>query len=165
MYRTRSILKRKLRVRYPAGRGSIVLRTELDWQRDLEPESTSEDGSTFTFALEAAKPFLYFKACLRAKGFHWSAGPNMLVLMTSQGTRDVYPFFHEPDSGFFTETIEVASISTGGTQAVRVYLPPGYRENELKRFPALYMQDGRNLFFPRRRFSARTGRWTGRSSC
>ena len=31
---------------------------------------------------------------------------------------------------------------------VRVFLPPGYDENALQRFPVLYMQDGQNLFFP-----------------
>ena len=34
MYRTETLLRRQIRVRYPAGRGRIVLRTELDWERD-----------------------------------------------------------------------------------------------------------------------------------
>ena len=36
-YRTESLLRRTLRVRYPAGAGRVVLRTELDWEHDLEP--------------------------------------------------------------------------------------------------------------------------------
>src|SRR5262249_37055433 len=34
----------------------------------------------------------------------------------------------------------------------RVYLPPGYGENTLRRYPVAYMQDGRNLFFPEESF-------------
>ena len=80
--RTETLLRRKLRVRYPAGRGRIVLRTELDWDRDIEPVAVSDDGETSTFALEAQAPFLYFKPCLRmpdGAGVRWSVGANLLV--------------------------------------------------------------------------------------
>ena len=60
MYQTETLLRRKLRVRYPAGRGHMVLRTELDWDRDLAPVAVSDGGESSTFALEARKPFLYF---------------------------------------------------------------------------------------------------------
>src|SRR5512140_3055841 len=117
MYRTLSTLRRKLRIRYPMMAGRVVLRTELDWNTDLEAESVTDDGMTYTFALEAAKPFLYFKPCLRrGEKLHWSVGANMLVLMTSPGTRDVYPFFEEPDSGAFTEALEVRSDVLHRTQ-------------------------------------------------
>jgi predicted alpha/beta superfamily hydrolase len=39
-----------------------------------------------------------------------------------------------------------------------VYLPPGYHQNPLRRFPVLYMQDGKNLFFPEEAFEGRE--WT-----
>lgn len=156
MYRTQTLLRRELRVRHPAGRGRIVLRTEIDWDRDLEPVSVSDDGETTTFALEARKPFLYFKPCLRAGGHaRWAVGPNMLVLMTTEGVRDVFPYFEGPDSGSFTEVLERDSAILGRTHLVRVYLPPGYHENPLRRFPVLYMQDGRNLFFPEEAFLGR----------
>ena len=61
---------RTLRVAYPAGRGRIVLRTEPDWDWNLEPVQVSEDGTTSTFALEADQPFLYFKPCLVESGTH-----------------------------------------------------------------------------------------------
>src|SRR5262249_52344451 len=60
MYRTEGLLRRHLGVRYPAGQGRMVLRTELDWDDDVEALSVSDDGETSTFALEAQKPFLYF---------------------------------------------------------------------------------------------------------
>jgi len=33
MYKTETLLRRQLRVRYPAGRGQMALRTEMDWDR------------------------------------------------------------------------------------------------------------------------------------
>ena len=53
LYRTERSLARTLRVAYPAGRGRIVLRTEQDWERDIEPVVVSGDGTQSTFALEA----------------------------------------------------------------------------------------------------------------
>ena len=35
---------------------------------------------------------------------------------------------------------------------LRGYLPPGYEENTLARYPFAYMQDGQNLFFPHEAF-------------
>jgi hypothetical protein len=47
LYRTDQVLHRQLRVRYPLPGGRIVLRTELDWDRDLEAATVSDDGTTF----------------------------------------------------------------------------------------------------------------------
>jgi predicted alpha/beta superfamily hydrolase len=157
MYQTETLLRRRLRVRYPAGRGRVVLRTELDWDRDLEPIRVSDDGETSTFALEARKPFLYFKPCLRTPdgGVLWSVGPNMLVLMTTRGTREVFPYFEGSAAGSFSEVLELDSTILGRKHRLRVYLPPGYRENPLRLYPVLYMQDGKNLFFPEEAFGGR----------
>lgn len=40
----------------------------------------------------------------------------------------------------------------GNERGLIVYLPPGYRENETRRYPVLYMQDGQNLFDGRTSF-------------
>ena len=54
----------------------------------------SADGTTFTFELEAKRPFLYFKPCWKVGDeTRWAVGGNGLVLMTGQATRDVYPYF------------------------------------------------------------------------
>ena len=150
MYQTQTVLRRQLRVRYPPGQGRMVLRTDLDWDRDVEPVAVSDDGETTTFALEARRPFLYFKPCLRTENgdARWSMGPNMLVLMTSEGVRDVFPCFDGSKSGTFSPVLERDSTILGRKHLARVYLPPGYHENPLRRFPVLYMQDGKNLFFP-----------------
>ena len=38
------------------------------------------------------------------------------------------------------------------------FLPPGYRENHLERYPVLYMHDGKNLFLPEEAFLGREWR-------
>ena len=154
LYRTETALRRELRVRYPIPEGRIVLRTDLDWDRDVEAASVSDDGTTFTFALEAKKPFLYFKPCWRlGDDLRWAAGANGLVLMTAQGARDVYPYFFGSENGSFSPLIELGSPILGRRHLVRAYVPPGYHENSLKKYPVLFMQDGKNLFFPDEAFA------------
>jgi predicted alpha/beta superfamily hydrolase len=150
-------LTRTLRVHYPAGRGRIVLRTDLDWERDLEPREVGADGATSTFELRSARPFVYFKPCLRTAdgGLRWAVGPNHLVLMTTEACGDVYPQFDGAGSGSLTEVLEFGSEILGRPHQLRIYLPPGYGENELRRYPVFYMQDGRNLFFPDEAFQGR----------
>jgi predicted alpha/beta superfamily hydrolase len=134
----------------------MVLRTEQDWDRDVEPLSVSEAGSVSTFALEADQPFLYFKPCLvEGDATHWAVGPNKLVVMTENDTRLVYPHFFGADVGRFSPLVEIPSRVLGRDHKVRGYLPPGYDENTLSRFPVVYMQDGQNLFFPDEAFMGR----------
>jgi predicted alpha/beta superfamily hydrolase len=154
LYKTNTVLTRSLRVRYPVMDGRIVLRTDEDWNRDLEPAEVSENGTCFTFHLEAKRPFLYFKPCLRiGQDVQWAVGSNGLVLMTNSGTRDVYPFFWAAESGTFSPLIEFDSAILGRKHALRAYVPPGYAENTLKKYPVLFMQDGKNLFFPDEAFA------------
>jgi len=149
LYRTDTTLERTLRIGYPAGQGDIVLRTELDWETDIPPLSVSEDGQTHTFRLQANQPFLYFKPVLIQSGIaHWAVGANKLVLMAEADTRVVYPYFLSPEQGRFSPLIEFPSAILGRSHQLRVYLPPGYDENTLTRFPVGFMQDGQNLFFP-----------------
>ncbi|MCA1949050.1 MAG: hypothetical protein LDL24_00630 [Treponema sp.] len=47
------------------------------------------------------------------------------------------------------ETFEISIPQLGGRKrTVRVLLPPGYGEEQERRYPVLYMQDGHNLFSP-----------------
>jgi enterochelin esterase-like enzyme len=158
LYRTRQLLERDLRVRYPVAEGRLVLRTDLDWDADLEATSVSDDGTAYTFHLQARRPFLYFKPCLRVGDeTRWASGSNSLVLMTSPGSKDVYPFFGS-EKGAFSDLVELDSAILGRRHALRAYVPPGYHENTLKKYPVLYMQDGKNLFFPDEAFLGRE--WT-----
>jgi predicted alpha/beta superfamily hydrolase len=153
LYRTERTLSRTLRVAYPPGRGRMLLRTEQDWERSLEPVAVSADGSVSTFELAADQPFLYFKPCLVESGAtHWAVGPNKLLLMTEQDVRVSYPYFFSPDVGRFSPLVELESTLLGRDHKIRGYLPPGYDENTLSRFPVAYMQDGQNLFFPEEAF-------------
>src|SRR5262245_12238912 len=144
MYQTATVLRRELRVRYPKGEGRMVLRSELDWDADLEPTTVSDDGETSVFMLESKQPFLYFKPCLRDAGeFRRAVVPAMLVLMTSEGASDVYPYFDGSESGTFSALLDRPSEILGREHRVRVYLPPGYHQNPLRRYPIVYMQDGK----------------------
>ena len=85
IYKTERALTRTIRVAYPPGRGRMVLRTEKDWDGNLEPVAVSDDGAVSTFELEADQPFLYFKPCLVEGGStHWALGPNKLAIMTDR---------------------------------------------------------------------------------
>jgi predicted alpha/beta superfamily hydrolase len=75
--------------------------------------------------------------------------------MTSEGTSEVFPYFDGSEKGSFSDLIERDSSILGRTHKVRVYLPPGYAQNPLRRYPVLYMQDGKNLFFPEEAFQGR----------
>ncbi len=151
--KTRTRFRRTLRVVYPLVEGRIFLRTEQDWTRDIEPAEAPDEGHTFTFTVESEKPFLYFKPVLRSgDGLSWTPGVNRLVLMTEPDSRPVYPHFASAGGGRFAPPIEFDSTRLGRAHRILVYLPPGYDENGLKRYPVLYMQDGQNLFFPEEAF-------------
>ena len=145
--------KRKFRVCYPPGTGTLVIRTELDWERDVHPSALSSDGSTATFEIEAQQPFVHFKPCLIKNGsLHWAVGTNNLLIMAGDDDRVVYPFFFSDARGRFSPLVEVESAILDRHHRLRVYLPPGYEENTLARYPFAYMQDGQNLFFPHEAF-------------
>jgi hypothetical protein len=117
-------LKRTLRVCYPAGKGELVLRTELDWQRDIQPIAASEDGNITTFEIEARQPFVYFKPCLiQDDEFHWATGTNDLLVM-GEDDACVYPYFFSDGRGNFSPLIEIPSGILGRDHRLRVYLPP-----------------------------------------
>jgi predicted alpha/beta superfamily hydrolase len=131
----------------------VVVRTELDWESDIHPVDTSADGNTVTFEIASPKPFLHFKTCLIANGhLHWAVGSNNLLVMGGQDTRVVYPYFFSDPRGCFSPLVEVESAILNRKHRLRVYLPPGYEENPLARYPLAYMQDGQNLFFPEEAF-------------
>jgi hypothetical protein len=153
LYKTETNLRRTLRVAYPPGSGRLVLRTEQDWDKDVEAVSTSEDGSTCTFELEADQPFLYFKPCLVLdNNLHWAVGPNKLLLMEEKDKRIAYPCFFSSAKGTFSELVEIPSSILNRVDRVRAYVPPGYYENTLSTYPVAFMQDGQNLFFPEEAF-------------
>jgi len=158
LYKTTGMLTRKLRITYPAGKGRMILRTELDWEKDLEAISISENGNTYTFEMAVDQPFLYYKPCLIEDDgtLHWAVGANKLLLMEELDQRVLYPYFFGSEKGRFSELMEFPSRILARTHSLRVYLPPGYDDNTLATYPVAFMQDGQNLFFPEEAFMGST---------
>jgi len=143
-----------LSVVYPLGGGRIVLRTDHDWEADVEAEDVDGARGAHRFRVRTDREFFYFKPCLAdAAGLHWAVGHNYLALAEAAAAQECYPHFFGAPQGTITEPLRVESAILGGARSVRVYLPPGYAENTLKRYPVLYMHDGRNLFFPDEAFA------------
>lgn len=141
-----------VKVHYPMKDSRLVLRTDLDWNRNLEAENISSDGTMWTFRFVSTEPFHYFKPCLiQGDRFMWSTGSNYLTT-SAEGVRELYPVFFSSVEGQITDIMTIDSAELGSKQQIRVYLPPGYQENTLKRYPVLYMHDGTNLFFPQESF-------------
>lgn len=138
----------RIAIRYPAARDRLVLRTSRDWERDVEPVEATPDGAVFDVPFDEVS--LALKPCLvREDGHHWSVGANY-VLSRHEPDPEIWPFFFAGERGTVSDRIP---FERGGeVHGARVYLPPGYHENTLRTYPVLYMQDGRNLFFPAEAF-------------
>lgn len=137
----------RVRVRYPTAPGDrIALRCSLDWEREIEPVLVDDAATTWVFDLGLVpSPPVYFKAIrLRGGDRAWAVGSNGVAW---PGERDIYPAFDASARGTITERFSL------GERQIRVYLPPGYGENRLKRYPALYLHDGANVFFPSEAFT------------
>lgn len=134
----------RITVHYPVGSGRLVLRTALDWDRDVEPTERSADSAVFDIRFPGIN--LALKPCLcNGDEMQWSRGSDY-VLSAHEPDPDIWPFFHADERGSVSEVLRFGSGADA--HAVRIYLPPGYEENTLRRYPVLYMQDGQNLFFP-----------------
>jgi hypothetical protein len=77
LYALRETRKVRLRVHYPNDLEQMVIRTELDWDKDIVPSTIDRAASFAEFDLELSRPFLYFKPCLhRSSGVLWATGPQ-----------------------------------------------------------------------------------------
>ena len=109
--------RRTLRVVYPLKEGRIVLRTEQDWEKDIEADELPDGGYTFTFTVESEKPFLYFKPVLRVgDDLYGTPGANRLVLMTEPDTRPVAADLRRPSNS-------TRRASAGGTGFACTFRP------------------------------------------
>lgn len=136
-----------VRVHYPLASGRLVLRAEPDWTHDIEPVSVDSDCARFEFNLGGGTAFRYFKPVLLDDRERWAIGANCLWLPDRTGAQDCYPFFNADEH---CSECELLQLTDGARRRhrFRVFYPPGYHENPLRRYPVLYMQDGQNLFFP-----------------
>ena len=144
-----------INVFYPADGAKILLRTEADWDRDVEPTRSDEGGAEFL--IETDRPFFYFKPVLQRNGQpEWARGENFLAIATSETPLDIYPYFSGEMHCSVCELMTPLPNGTGAEHRFRVFLPPGYRENTLKNYPVLYMHDGNNLFLKEEAFLGNT---------
>lgn len=133
--------------------GRIALRCDADWGVDVEADAVTHHGQCSTFTLGMDVPFRYFKPVLIHDGVpHWARGKNYLILAHGDRTQSIYPYFFD-DGGCTVCDIEHLASAGSASYAFRVFTPPGYHENHLKRYPVLYLQDGQNVFFPSESFS------------
>lgn len=136
-------------VTYPlSGQQRLVLRTATDWERDVLPTETTPTQAWFD--VQVPGHTLELKPCLiDGERLTWAKGRNY-VLTAHETDRGLWPYFFGDTRGRVSDALRVEFEGT--TRAIRVYHPPGYDENTLRRFPVLYMQDGQNLFFPEEAF-------------
>lgn len=143
--------KRLIRVHYPLESDRMVLRCDSDWERDIRHKR--RDEQTHEFEVPCQEPFFYFKPVIISEHtLHWSGGDNYLALTEAESPRDVFPYFFDAGGCSVCDVHSLESDITGDARAFRVFLPPGYEENRLRRYPVLYMQDGQNMFFPEESF-------------
>lgn len=138
-----------IQVFYPLKHGRMVLRTEQNWDLDIEADVVRNDSHLHEFFVSSEKPHLDFKPCIRDGGaLIWTEGTNKLAFPGDEDPQGFYPHFYSGLRGRITEVLEFSSAILGRKQRMRIYLPAGYEENTLKRYPVIYMHDGKNLFFP-----------------
>ncbi|MBL8899091.1 MAG: alpha/beta hydrolase [Planctomycetes bacterium] len=136
----------RVRVRYPLVRGYLRLRCEPSWERELAPVAVSADGTCFEFEVRTSRPFVYAKPVLHLDGaVHWSRAENALLL-SSEPEQELFPWFFEERACVACSAHRLVD-ENGDEHELRVHLPPGYEENTLRRYPAIYLQDAQNLFF------------------
>ena len=79
-------------------------------------------------------------------------GPNKLAIMTEPDVRVAYPYFFSPEVGRFSTLVGSRRKSSAATTSSAAIRRPRVTENTLSEFPVVYMQDGKNLFFPEEAF-------------
>lgn len=110
----------------------------LSWDADLAPIEVLGDAARFVLP---DKPGTIQIKAMR-KGL-WALGNNHVVQLHEQ--RHVYPYFDAKGASGRRENYELAGPS-GTKRTLRTFLPPGYDENTLAKYPLLLMMDGQNLF-------------------
>src|SRR5947207_2777023 len=149
--------KQTIRVVYPTGDAKMVLRTEQNWDANIEP--VGQNDCVSKFAIETERPYFYFKpVLLRDNTTQWSRGENFLAVATSGAPLDIHPYFIEDTRCSVCEVMPPLASAAGREHRFRVFLPPGYHENILKKYPVLYMHDGQNLFLKEEAFLGNTWR-------
>lgn len=153
------MFKGQIRIHYPLNGGSIVLRTEKDWEQDIEAHHIDLEKHTYLFTVDNEHNNILYKSCIRDEsGITWEDGNNRIAILDGITVSEVYPIFGPETEAAITEIHRVPSEVLKRDVLLRVYLPSGYDDNPLAHYPVIYMHDGKNLFFPEEAFLGRE--WT-----
>jgi len=137
---SRRVRVTKVEVAYPAGRGVVGIRgsAPLSWQETTRP--TRVEGDKHIFELRLPEGELIDLKLVR-NDEDWAGGRNYVVHCGEC-------LFIEPAFEHQTpRLLEPASVEHGGQRLdYRVLLPPSYDEQEDKRYPVIYAQDGQSLW-------------------
>lgn len=133
-------MKTTIIVSYDAGWGnSLSLRGGVPLSWESGRTMSSVDHCTWQLELELESP-LEFKPLLNDTV--WAFGHRDYRVEPGQTAR-VFPHFRETPG--WADTIGYIPFK-GRDVTVRLYTPPGYRENAGRRYPVLYCLDGESLF-------------------
>jgi predicted alpha/beta superfamily hydrolase len=155
----RALQKQLIRIHYPTDGARIALRTEEDWDSNIEAHSIRQNGCVSEFQIETERPYFYFKPVLLSEGaIMWLRGENFLAVPTSSTPLEIHPYFREDTHCSVCELMPPLANPSGRQHRFRVFLPPGYHENTLRKYPVLYMHDGHNFFFKEEAFVGNTWR-------
>jgi hypothetical protein len=147
------VQKQVIRVNYPANSGRIGLRTDHNWDFNIEARSIGQSGGLSEFCVQTEHPYFYFKPVLLSEnGVRWARGENCLAVATSGAPLEIYPYFREDTHCTVCGCAPPLADTSGAEHRFRVFVPPGYYENTLKKYPVLYMHDGHNVFFKEEMF-------------
>ena len=130
-----------VRVHYDAKGGALAIVGDkglTSWSKAVAAEPGPD--AVWTYSWPDALGAVHMKPVLGSK-----VSTGGVYRLTAGNTLDIYPFFGAP-RGEVSIQPAVASPQLHNSRALRIYLPPSYRENAAKRYPVLYMHDGQNLF-------------------
>jgi predicted alpha/beta superfamily hydrolase len=143
---------------YPTAGGRIALRTEENWDSNVDADFVAQDGCLSEFQIETERPYFYFKPVLLRNGSTLWSRKDFLAVATSGAPLQIYPYFREDTHFSVSELMPPLASRSGAAHRFRVFVPPSYDENTLKKYPVLYMHDGHNLFFKEEAFAGKTWR-------
>ncbi len=137
----------QIKIHYPVPEGgSLTLRSSLDWDKDIEAETDSEEP-TWRLRL-SEQPYVEFKACLHLNDqLHWSQGPNHLATLGARSI-EISPYFFYAGGTLSREPL-VLHDELGYEYRAILYHPSGYHENFQASYPILYFQDDQHTLFPK----------------
>lgn len=127
-------------VNYDAGWGNrLTLRGSepLDWESGVAMEPV--EAYRWKLTLDLERP-LEFKPCINDK--LWAFGRKNYLVEPGE-TKEIFPHFGKRPGS--TDILGYIPYK-GRDVTVRLYIPPGYKENPQQRHPVCYCTDGRSLF-------------------